>query len=74
MKDLGDLMRQARDMKAGLERAQADLANAEVVGESGGGLVKVTLTGKYEARRVEIDSSLTARRPGTARGSRGGGR
>ena len=60
MKDLGDLMKQARDMQARLERAQADLANAEVVGESGGGLVKVTLTGKYEARKVAIDSSLTA--------------
>ena len=59
MKDLGDLMKQARDMQARLERAQADLASTEVVGESGGGLVKVTLTGRFEARKVEIDSSLT---------------
>ncbi len=59
MKDFGDLMKQARDMQVRLERAQEDLANAEVVGESGGGLVKVTLTGRFEARSVEIDSSLT---------------
>ena len=59
MKDLGDLMKQARDMQARLEAAQAELANAQVTGESGGGLVKVTLTGNYEARKVEIDSSLT---------------
>jgi len=59
MKDFGDLMKQARDMQARIERAQADLANTEVVGESGGGLVKVTLTGRYEARKVAIDSSLT---------------
>ncbi len=59
MKDFGDLMKQARDMQVRLERAQEDLANAEVVGESGGGLVKVTLTGRFEARNVEIDSSLT---------------
>lgn len=59
MKDFGDLMKQARDMQARLERAQADLANMEVMGESGGGLVKVTLTGRFEARKVEIDSSLT---------------
>ena len=59
MKDIGDLMKQARDMQARLERAQEDLANAEVVGESGGGLVKVTLTGRFEARKVEIDSTLT---------------
>ena len=59
MKDLGDLMKQARDMQARLEAAQAELANVEVVGESGGGLVKVTLTGRYEARKVEIDSTLT---------------
>ena len=59
MKDFGDLMKQARDMQDRLKRAQEDLANAEVVGESGGGLVKVTLTGRFEARKVEIDSSLT---------------
>ena len=59
MKDFGDLMKQARDMQARLERAQEDLANAEVVGESGGGLVKVTLTGRFEARNVKIDPSLT---------------
>lgn len=59
MKDIGDLMKQAREMQARLERAQEDLAKAEVVGESGGGLVKVTLTGRFEARKVEIDSTLT---------------
>jgi DNA-binding YbaB/EbfC family protein len=55
---LGNLMKQAQEMQASMQRAQEELANLEVTGESGGGLVKVTMTGKHEARRVSIDSSL----------------
>ncbi|MEW7976830.1 MAG: YbaB/EbfC family nucleoid-associated protein [Candidatus Sedimenticola endophacoides] len=55
---LGNLMKQAQRMQADMQKAQERLALEEVVGESGGGLVKVTMNGKYEVRRVEIDESL----------------
>lgn len=51
-------MRQAQKMQEDLQKAQEELANAEVTGEAGGGLVKVTMTGRHEVRRVEIDDSL----------------
>lgn len=60
MKGLGDLMKQAQAMQSRIEEAQSRLHDMEVVGESGAGLVKVTLSGRYEARRVEIDDSLLA--------------
>lgn len=55
---LGNLMKQAQQMQANLQKAQEELASLEVTGESGGGMVKITLTGKYAVRRVEIDASL----------------
>lgn len=55
---LGNIMKQAQKMQADLQKAQEQLAREEVTGESGGGLVKVTLNGKHEVRRVEIDDSL----------------
>ena len=55
---LGNLMKQAQQMQADMQKAQQEIAGLEVTGESGGGLVKVTMTGRHEARRVEIDSSL----------------
>jgi hypothetical protein len=55
---LGNLMKQAQEMQASMQRAQEELASMEVTGESGGGLVKVTMTGKHEVRRVAIDDSL----------------
>jgi DNA-binding YbaB/EbfC family protein len=57
---LGNLMKQAQQMQADMQKAQQEIANLEVTGESGGGLVKVTMTGRHEARRVEIDDSLVA--------------
>ena len=58
MKNLGDLMKQAQQMQSRLAEAQEELAQAEVTGESGGGLVRVTLNGRYEACRVHVDPSL----------------
>ncbi|TXL74516.1 YbaB/EbfC family nucleoid-associated protein [Vineibacter terrae] len=58
MKDFGALMKQAQEMQQKLGELQARLAESEVTGESGAGLVKVTLNGKNETRRVEIDPSL----------------
>lgn len=52
---LGNLMRQAQQMQENMKRLQDELAKAEVTGESGAGLVKVTLSGKHQALRVQID-------------------
>lgn len=52
---LGNLMRQAQQMQENMKRLQDELARAEVTGESGAGLVKVTLSGKHQAHRVQID-------------------
>ena len=57
---LGNIMKQAQAMQENLQKAQAELANMEVSGESGGGLVKVVMTGRHEVRRVSIDDSLLA--------------
>ncbi|MES9877226.1 MAG: YbaB/EbfC family nucleoid-associated protein [Candidatus Sedimenticola sp. PURPLELP] len=55
---LGNMMKQAQKMQAEMQKAQERLAQEEVTGEAGGGLVKVTLNGKHEVRRIEIDDSL----------------
>lgn len=58
LKDLGGLMQQAQQMQQKVQELQAQLERLEVVGSSGAGLVKVTVNGKNETRRVEIDASL----------------
>lgn len=58
MKDLMGMMKQVGQMQARLKEAQDELARVEVEGQSGGGLVKVTLDGKGELKRVSIDPSL----------------
>jgi len=55
---LGNLMKQAQEMQANLQKAQEELANMEVTGESGGGMVKVTMTGRHDVRRVHIAAEL----------------
>ncbi len=55
---LGNLMKQAQQMQENLQKAQAELAGMEVTGESGGGMVSVTMNGRHEVRRVHIDDSL----------------
>ncbi len=55
---IGNLMKQAQKMQADLQKAQEQLALEEITGESGGGMVKITMNGKHEVRRVEIDESL----------------
>ena len=57
---LGDLMQQAQKMQEKMQEAQQKLAELEVTGESGAGLVKIVMTGKYEARKLSIDPSLIA--------------
>ncbi len=55
---LGNLMKQAQQMQANMQKAQEELASMEVTGESGGGLVKITMSGRHEVRRVSIDDTL----------------
>ncbi len=55
---IGQLMRQAQQMQANLEKAQQELASLEVVGEAGGGMVRVTMSCRHEVRGVAIDPTL----------------
>lgn len=55
---IGNLMKQAQLMQENLKKAQAQIAEMEVEGQSGAGLVKVTMNGKHDVRRVSIDASL----------------
>jgi DNA-binding YbaB/EbfC family protein len=55
---LGGLMKQAQQMQANMKKAQAELATVEVEGQSGSGMVKVTMTCAHEVRRVSLDDSL----------------
>ncbi len=57
---LAGLMKQAQAMQENMKKAQNELGNIEVSGESGSGLVKVTMTCKHEVRRVTIAPSLLA--------------
>lgn len=55
---IGNLMKQAQKMQADMQKAQQELANMEVEGQSGGGMVKVIMNGRHEVRRVSVDDSL----------------
>jgi DNA-binding YbaB/EbfC family protein len=57
---LGNLMKQAQQMQANLQKAQEEIAQVEVTGVAGGGMVSVVMTGRHEARRVTIDPALFA--------------
>ena len=58
MKGLGQLMKQAEQMQENMQKAQDDLASMLVTGESGGGMVKVTMTCKHDVHRLEIEDNL----------------
>ena len=55
---LGNLMRQAQQMQETMQKAQAELADIEVTGESGAGMVKIVLNGRHEAKKATIDPKL----------------
>jgi len=57
---LGNIMQQAQKMQEDFKTAQEELSQMQVLGESGGGLVTILMTGKREARKVTIDASLLA--------------
>ncbi|WP_019013564.1 YbaB/EbfC family nucleoid-associated protein [Elioraea tepidiphila] len=58
MKNLGQMMKQAQAMQQRMEEMQARLAELEVQGSAGGGMVRVTMSGKAEVKRVKIDRAL----------------
>ena len=55
---LGNMMKQAQKMQEDMQKAQAELADMEVEGQAGGGMVKVVMTGRHEIRKVQLDDSL----------------
>lgn len=58
MKNLGNMLKEAQKLQTKMADLQAKLAEAEIDGAAGGGMVRVTLNGKGEARRIKIDPSL----------------
>ena len=55
---IGQLMKQAQQMQAEMQKAQEEMGNLTVTGESGAGMVKIAMTCKHEVRALEIDDSL----------------
>jgi len=56
--NINQMMKQAQQMQANMQKAQEELANAEHIGQSGGGMVSVTMTGRHDVKRISIDESL----------------
>ena len=56
--NINDLMKQAQQMQGKMAEMQEQAANAEVIGESGAGMVKVVMTGRHDVRQVTLDPSL----------------
>ena len=55
---LSNIMKQAQQMQENMQKAQEEIANMEVTGESGAGLVKITMTGRHDVKSVTIDPTL----------------
>ncbi|HEY7884234.1 MAG TPA: YbaB/EbfC family nucleoid-associated protein [Cellvibrionaceae bacterium] len=58
MLGMGDMMKQAQQMQEKMQKLQEEIASSEVTGQSGAGMVTVTMTGRHDVRRVQIDPSL----------------
>lgn len=58
MNNMGDLMKKAQKMQEDMQKSQEELAKAEVIGEAGAGLVKITMNGRHDVRKVDIDDTL----------------
>jgi len=56
--NIGNMMKQAQAMQANMQKVQAEIAALEVVGESGGGMVKVTMTGQHNVKRVQLEPTV----------------
>jgi DNA-binding YbaB/EbfC family protein len=57
--NIGNILKQAQAVQENLKKAQEQVAQITATGEAGGGMVMVTLNGKHEGVRVEIDPSLS---------------
>jgi len=55
---MGNMMKQAQKMQEDMQKAQQEIANMEVEGQAGGGMVKVVMNGRHELRSVNLDPSL----------------
>ncbi len=55
---IGQLMKQAQQMQAEMKKAQEEMAKLTVTGESGGGMVRITMNGRHEVKALDIDDSL----------------
>ncbi|HLU62552.1 MAG TPA: YbaB/EbfC family nucleoid-associated protein [Gammaproteobacteria bacterium] len=60
---LGNLMKQAQKLQQDMQRAQEEIAQLEVEGSAGGGMVKVLMTGRHEVKKVRIDPSVLSDDP-----------
>ena len=58
--NFGNMIKQAQAMQANMQKAQAEIETIEVVGESGGGMVKVTMNGKHSVKRVQIEQAVAS--------------
>lgn len=58
--NIGNMMKQAQALQANMQKAQAEIALLEITGEAGGGMVRVTINGRHEARRVQIEPAVFA--------------
>jgi DNA-binding YbaB/EbfC family protein len=56
--NMNQFVKQAQALQANMQKAQAEIASLEVTGESGGGMVKVVMTGRHEVKRVQIEPSI----------------
>ncbi len=55
---IGQLMKQAQQMQADMQKAQLEMAEITVIGEAGGGMVKITMTCKHQIRALDVDDAL----------------
>jgi nucleoid-associated protein EbfC len=55
---MNQFVKQAQALQANMQKAQAEIANLEVTGESGGGMVKVVMSGRHEVKRVQIEPAI----------------
>lgn len=56
--NIGNMMKQAQALQANMQKAQVEIAALEITGEAGGGMVKITINGRHEARRVQIEPAV----------------
>jgi nucleoid-associated protein EbfC len=58
--NINNLMKQAQAMQEGVQKAQAEIATIEVEGIAGGGMVKITMTGRHEVKRVQLEPAVVS--------------